>query len=599
MAIRKKSEVKTVIGAVCLLIHILPCSGVWGNTNALTFFGWSDHHVKVDGDGAHLVPVIDAMNTLSERDFPARIGGRVDQPDFVIGLGDITEWPTHAAKNTYEQLITERLQFRSYDVAGNHDSGGSAPSPTIHNWLIKRHGSLSYTFRRKGVYFIALYSEYDESLSSPAQPISKDALEFLRTSLSEVPENAPIVMATHLCFESITNRDELINTFGDANVILVLGGHYHKASVNRYRGINFVQLPSPAPGSPSEFTVVRIESERLLAIPFDYEKGKWSDDSKRILDARIKGPGKMPVGRQLALNGGDEVKCRSLLLDTDFGRGFALSYPDSGQKIAVEAVLNLGDSNNKPVWRLCQWGTKHSLAKARCVHHANGDISYGNGAKRVLVGAEDSGNRDLILEIKGSVEYGSEARQYGQSWPHLLVEQKVHQVYPLDELAKLHLSLGIRLLYSKNHMIRDAYSPELHAAQFQMFLVVKNVNEQSRDHGDYYWFGVPFYDSRHDIPPSHKAKDGGKTDATGKFIYTVAGEYVNAKHLKEDKWAEIDADLLPYIKAGLEEAVKRGHLAGSNLGDYGIMGMNMGWELPGTFDASMQIRDLGIMAILR
>ena len=91
-----------------------------------------------------------------------------------------------------------------------------------------------------------------------------------------MPENAPIVVATHLCFESITNRDELINAFGDANVILVLGGHYHKASVNRYRGINFVQLPSPAPGSPSEFTVIRIESERLLAVPFDYEEGKWS-----------------------------------------------------------------------------------------------------------------------------------------------------------------------------------------------------------------------------------------------------------------------------------------------------------------------------------
>ena len=49
----------------------------------------------------------------------------------------------------------------------------------------------------------------------------------------------------------------------------------------------------------------------------------------------------------------------------------------------------------------------------------------------------------------------------------------------------------------------------------------------------------------------------------------------------------------------MEEAVKRGYLAGSNLGDYGIMGINMGWELPGTFDASMQIRDLGILAVLR
>jgi hypothetical protein len=554
ITIRRRFEVKTVTGAVCLLIYVLSCAEVCGNTNVLTFFGWSDQHVKADGDGAHLAPVIDAMNTLSDRPFPANIGGSVDEPDFVIGLGDITEWPTRAAKDTYEQLITGHLRFPSYDVAGNHDSGGSAPSPTIHNWLSKRHGSLSYTFSKKGVHFVALCSKYDESLNSPAQPISKDALEYLRTSLSKVPKNAPIVVATHLCFESITNRDEFVDAFGDANVILVLGGHYHKASVNRHRGINFVQLPSPAPGSRSEFTIIRIDSERLLAIPFDYEKGKWSNDPKNILDARIKGPGKMSVSRQFALDGGDTVKGRSLLLDTHFGRGFVLSYPDSRQGIAVEAVLELGDSNDKPIWRLCQWGTRHSLAKARCIHHANGDISCGNGAKRVLVGAEDSANRDLILEIKGSVEYG---------------------------------------------MAREAYSPELHAAQFQMFLVVKNVNKQSKDCGNYYWFGVPFYDSRYDTPPSHKAKDGGKADATGKFIYTVAGEHVNAEHLKENKWAEIDADLLPHIKAGLEEAVKRGYLASSNLGDYGIMGINMGWELPGTFDASMQIRGLGIRAVLR
>jgi hypothetical protein len=148
-------------------------------------------------------------------------------------------------------------------------------------------------------------------------------------------------------------------------------------------------------------------------------------------------------------------------------------------------------------------------------------------------------------------------------------------------------------------MMQDAYNPALHAAQFQMFLVVRNVNEQSKDCGNYYWFGVPFYDSRYDIPPSHKAKDGGKAGATGKFIYTIAGEQVNTEHLRENEWAEIDADLLPHVKAGLKEAVKRGHLTGSDAGDYAVTGMNMGWELPGTFDASMQIRDLGILAVLR
>jgi len=289
------SKIKLDIYMVCLLICALSHPGICSNTNSLTFFGWSDQHIQPDGDGTHLIPAIDALNKLPQTDYPAGIGGKVAEPNFVIGLGDITEWPTIAARDTYEKLITGRLKYPSYDVAGNHDSGGLSPSATMHNWLIKRHGSLSYTFTKKGVHFVLLYSKYDESLNSPAQPISKDALEYLRNILSKVAKETPIVVATHLCFESITNRDELVDAFGDANVILVLGGHYHKASVNSYRDINFVQLPSPAPGSPSEITAIRIDSEKLVAVPFDYEKSKWSTDPKKILNTSIKGPHRTPA----------------------------------------------------------------------------------------------------------------------------------------------------------------------------------------------------------------------------------------------------------------------------------------------------------------
>lgn len=295
MTMNKSLKIKTILCAVCLLICIVSHEGICGTTDTLTFFGWSDQHIKTDGDGTHIVPAIDAMNTLPGRIYPASIGGHVEEPNFVIGLGDITEWPTRAARDTYERLITERLIFPSYDVAGNHDSGGGVPSPTMHDWLKKRHGSLSYTFDRKGVHFIALYSIYDESLNNPAQPISDDALAYLRKVLSKVPKGTPVVVATHLCFESITNRDDFVDAFAKANVILVLGGHYHKASVNRYKGINFLQLPSPAPGSPSEVTVIRIDSERLTAIPFDYEKSQWCADPNKILDTKIKGSQRMSI----------------------------------------------------------------------------------------------------------------------------------------------------------------------------------------------------------------------------------------------------------------------------------------------------------------
>ncbi len=284
----------------CLLVATVALAGLvpasWGaeptaeNPKVLTFFGWSDQHVQTDGNGEHLVPAIDAMNALPGRAYPESIGGAVAKPAFVFGLGDITEWPTNAAKDTYEQLITKRLKFPSYDIAGNHDIGGLSPSDTVTNWLIERHKALRYTFEKGGILFVALFSEYDESLNSPAQPISKAALDFLRKTLVKTPKGKPVIVATHLCFDAITNRDEFVDAFGEANVILVLGGHYHKAVVSGHRGIPFLQLPSPAPNSAGEFTVIRITSDRLVAIPFNYRDNAWTNDKRKILDTTIKGP---------------------------------------------------------------------------------------------------------------------------------------------------------------------------------------------------------------------------------------------------------------------------------------------------------------------
>jgi hypothetical protein len=228
------------------------------------------------------------MNALPGTPYPEDVGGEVDEPAFVFGCGDITEWPTHAAMKTYDTLITDRLKYPTYDILGNHDEGGKAPSETMKQWLTKRHGGLSYTFQCSGVQFITLFSKYNEELSNPAQPVSQEALDFLQRSLRDLPKDVPVIVATHLCFDAMTNRDAFCQSLGDANVIAVLGGHYHKAKIDHYRGFRFIQLPSPAPGSPSEFTVIKITPERMVVIPYDYGKKHWSNDRKKRLDVEIR-----------------------------------------------------------------------------------------------------------------------------------------------------------------------------------------------------------------------------------------------------------------------------------------------------------------------
>lgn len=269
----------------------------------LTFFGWSDTHIPVDGDASKLWPAIDAMNRLPGKAYPKHIGGRIETPAFVFNCGDITEWPTHQAKKAYEDLITKRLNYPSYEILGNHDDAGAdgvegAP-PIMKEWLKRRYGDLSYTFDQGGVHFVCPFSAYDESLGNPAQDITTEAMDFIRKNLhrhyspdllpekwSTIPQGRPIVVATHLCHDAMTNRDAFVDALGDANVIMVLGGHYHKAQVKSYRNTNFVQLPS-VKSAWTEITVIRITSDRLTAIPYDYSKDQWVDDPGKILDAKI------------------------------------------------------------------------------------------------------------------------------------------------------------------------------------------------------------------------------------------------------------------------------------------------------------------------
>ena len=88
----------------------------------------------------------------------------------------------------------------------------------------------------------------------------------------------------------MTNRDALVEAIGKSNVIAILGGHYHKAKVDRYKGRDFIQLPSSAAGGPGELMVVRITTNRLVAIPYDYRQRNWSEQPGKMLDTPIIGP---------------------------------------------------------------------------------------------------------------------------------------------------------------------------------------------------------------------------------------------------------------------------------------------------------------------
>lgn len=280
---------------------------------------------------------------------------------------------------------------------------------------------------------------------------------------------------------------------------------------------------------------------------------------------------------------------RELIQDNHFRRGFILWEPKPGQHVRYGELKGL-ETDGKPIWGLSQWSSRFPLDQ-KTATASRGTIACSNSAKAVILGTTRSKAADLVFAANSAMEYGPKARGAGDPWVHLLAEQEFEPPAPLTGLSAAKLHVEARLFRSRN-LHQGDYSPDVHAAQFQIFFTVQNRNRQSPGYGDLLWFGIPIYDNRDRFPKEFKAQDFG---GTAKFIFTPGGKTFTSKSTHDGGWITIEKDLLPLLREALETAWARGFLKESkDYNDYHIGGMNLGWELPGTFDVSMQIRKLSL-----
>lgn len=280
---------------------------------------------------------------------------------------------------------------------------------------------------------------------------------------------------------------------------------------------------------------------------------------------------------------------RELIQDNHFHRGFVLWETRPGQHVRYGELKGVAP-RGPPVWGLAQWSSKFPLDAAMATL-TNGVLICSNSAKSVIVGKTGTIGEALSLTVNSAVEYGPHARQARDPWVHLLVEQEFETPPRLADLAAAMLHVEARLLRSRN-LHQGDYAPDKHAAQFQIFFTVQNRNRKSPGHGDMLWFGVPIYDNRDRFPKAFKAQDFG---GTAKFIFTPGGETYAKASLHDGGWVMVGADLLPLMREALETAWSRGFLKDSkDFSDYAIGGMNLGWEVPGTFDVELQLRNLSL-----
>jgi hypothetical protein len=176
---------------------------------------------------------------------------------------------------------------------------------------------------------------------------------------------------------------------------------------------------------------------------------------------------------------------------------------------------------------------------------------------------------------------------------HLLIERRLPTPIQLGTVQRMPLSLEMRILYSKpDPTLAAKLDPSRHTAQVSMFWTVHNMTPGSRDYQDMIWFGIPLFDARHDIPPCYYAIDSGKADASHKFICLLDGNRFWTGRTSDGVWRKLDVDLTPLLREGLAIAQQHGHLKNTQFDDLAITTFNCGWEIPGPYDAAIEIRNL-------
>ena len=288
-----------------------------------------------------------------------------------------------------------------------------------------------------------------------------------------------------------------------------------------------------------------------------------------------------------------------LIADPHFEQGFAVLERTPGV-LSVEGNLQWDTSARPPVWELGQWDSQSTILDVSPTHKPSGAWVYANDDKQIIAGGGPAATEsDLILTINGQSEYGGEFRGANDPWPALLVQQSISeprghlsdQAPSLSEMASVDFQIEARLLYD-NRITTGEYDPAIHASQFLIYYTIQNLNPTSAGYGDFLWFGTALYDDRFDVTGRVVLVDG----FTQKLIYGIGIQPFTTERIADRKWVAIEGDLLPHMKAGLREAWSRGLLLDSqDFADYKIGGMNMGWEMPGMNNASMQIRNFSVI----
>ena len=294
---------------------------------------------------------------------------------------------------------------------------------------------------------------------------------------------------------------------------------------------------------------------------------------------------------------GNAGASRELFDDPGFTRGFRLSTRapwDRPNELGF-LVPEGRHTTDPPAWRLAQWHAATLLEPGIMARDGDSDAWTARTETRQVTVRRDNGVTTVVLACQGGREYGGRLRQRGEPWPHLLIEQRL-DAPPLGDLVRLVFRFRFRVDGARaDPALAAGLDPSLHTAQATAYWT---VSVESKDGSrDMFWFGIPLFDIRYAVPPGSCQVDAGFPGATEKFIYTVAGDRFWSGATGDGAWRETETDLLPLLGEALRAIQDRGALKEALPETLRLTSFNLGWELPGPYDARLEVSGLSLNAV--
>jgi len=279
-----------------------------------------------------------------------------------------------------------------------------------------------------------------------------------------------------------------------------------------------------------------------------------------------------------------EEKSREVLTDVKFTQGFELTGPLHESPKRIETF---GQKDVKPVWRMPQWNSKGLLDRVKTDEET---ISLTDDYKSVTL---DRKTGAINLTVHTSKEYDTPRTSGTQPWVHLLLEQSpFKKPIKVNEAAEIWVEVEFELTEYKEYGTQD---PGLHAAQLSWFLYLKNTNRESKGFRDFVWFGLSMFDSRYDFVADYGAQDFAMPN--GSFIYSLGTRRFFDTPVEIGKRKTIRYNILDSIYEGIETAHISGFITNTTIDDVVLDGMNIGWEVPGTYDVGVTFHKLSVKVV--